>query len=594
MDEAKFAADFLATNSEKIWNLGREACKKLDASLKLELKTAYTKYLGRTYEKYSLSKSFFIHDRAVDLYSYYVPIGLSCSGDEIDTPTFANCANQSKHVVILGLGGSGKSILMRHLFLDCIKNKAFVPVHIELRDLNSREFSLESLIEHTLDLYGFKLPSEFIEKAKEKGHFSFFLDGFDEVDHSLRKKLIQAIKSTVRKYPDCPVFVSSRPEDTLKGIDEFQTFEIMPLDQKKAVTLVEKLPFDPTVRSNFATNLKDGLFELRKDFLSNPLLLSIMLLTYSENAEIPSKLSIFYNQAYEALFQRHDAYKGGYKRNRQTNLDIQDFARVFSLFSLQTYEKRKFKMPRTVCLDFICKSRELLNLDFSDEDYLSDLLSATCLLMEDGLEISYSHRSFQEYFVARHILTASPDIQERLLFRYLRNTYSDNVIPLLLEMNSDLVERVLILPKAKELFANLGIKRKIGVTHASRYLKMNYVNVTLKNNSISMLVLDNDHNYSRVLFLIRKATGGIEKINPIDHDNFIEKMNSKYSEYATEDGNICFELADLNYRHPFMLDILNSNLFFSLGQLSRTFEAYKTLKLKHAQKSKNIEELLGI
>ena len=170
------------------------------------------------------------------------------------------------------------------------------------------------------------------------------------------------------------------------------------------------------------------------------------------------------------MFQRHDANKAGYSRDRLTKLDIQDFSKVFSIFALQTYEKRAFKMPRTDCITYIEKSRDSLKKDFKPEDYLTDLLSAACLLVEDGLDIAFSHRSFQEYFVALHINNSAPEIQEKLINRYWKNMRSDNVILLLSEINQDLIERVLIVPKLEALFKEIGVKNNtIGITHATKY-----------------------------------------------------------------------------------------------------------------------------
>jgi predicted NACHT family NTPase len=205
-----------------------------------------------------------------------------------------------------------------------------------------------------------------------------------------------------------------------------------------------------------------------------------MLLTYNENAKIPAKLSVFYNQAYEALFQRHDANKGGFERVRKTTLDIQDFSRVFSFFCLQSYEKRLFKMSRIECLDLIEKTKTWLEKDFNVEGYLTDLLSAACLMIEDGLEIAFSHRSFQEYFVAIYISTASPVIQKELISRYWRNLRADNVINLLLEIDPELIERELFIPVLHELFKKLGVNKKVGITHTAKYLKTCFLIFKLK------------------------------------------------------------------------------------------------------------------
>lgn len=254
---------------------------------------------------------------------------------------------------------------------------------------------------------------------------------------------------------------------------------MLPLELDEAVELVKKLPFDEPIKEKFCNDLLNGSFEKHKSFLSNPLLLSIMLLTYGENAEIPSKLSIFYNQAYEALFQRHDAYKGGYLREKLTTLDIQDFSKVFSLFCLMTYEKRLFKMSRTTCLDFIEKSIDRLNFKTLPEDYLNDLLSAACLMIEDGLDIAFSHRSFQEYFVALEIARSRPEIQQKLIDRYWIYMHTDNVMNLLMEIDQDLVERALILPKLEDFFREIGVKRHVGVTHLLRYIQCYFSEVNV-------------------------------------------------------------------------------------------------------------------
>ena len=126
--EPNFPIEVFLQNAEKIWSLGFKGFQKLNNKVRLELKSAYTNYLTKCHAKYSLAKSFFIRDQSVDLYSYYVPIGLNTRSFEIDTPTFASCHKVSRHSLIMGQGGTGKSVLMRHLFLDCLKSQKYVPV----------------------------------------------------------------------------------------------------------------------------------------------------------------------------------------------------------------------------------------------------------------------------------------------------------------------------------------------------------------------------------------------------------------------------------------------------------------------------------
>src|SRR5439155_8343879 len=101
---------------------------------------------------------------------------------------------------------------------------------------------------------------------------------------------------------------------------------------------------------------------------------------------------------------------------------------------------------------------------------------------------AFSHRSFQEYFVALHISLAAPDIQNKLIERYWPNMRADDVIELLLEINPDLVERALIVPQLERLFSDIGVKRKIGVTHAARYFKKIYRSCHLDHGRVSAVM----------------------------------------------------------------------------------------------------------
>jgi predicted NACHT family NTPase len=590
MDEGKFVADFINANLKSIIEYARNTYGKIDETIQIKLKTAYKDYLNQTRSKYSKSKSFFIRSQAVDLYEYYEPTGIHSDSVSISEPSITNCLEKSNKVVISGTGGCGKTVLMKHLFLDCIASQKYAPIMVELRDINHERTNLLNFIKSTLDEYSFNVEGDYIEKAMKAGHFALFLDGFDEVAHAHRKKLISEIKSIATKYKKCPIIVSTRPDDTFNGIDEFIVFSVLPLRLQSAISLIEKLPYDKEVKSKFAKHLEEGLFLQHESFLSNPLLLSIMLLTYGENAQIPSKLSIFYNQAYEALFQRHDANKGGYSRSRLTELDIQDFARVFSLFCLQTYDKRQFKMSRSECLDLIEKSRDKLCKDFKPEDYLSDLLSAACLMIEDGLEIAFSHRSFQEYFVAVFISNASPEIQKKLINRYLKNIRSDNVINLLLEIAPDLVERELMIPHLAELFRELKVKKKVGITHTVKFFKETYSELIIEPDRIGASYKKSEAGPEAVVALAVQHTNSYQ----FPDNDYFEAQNAQIHDKYSESENhlVTFHTHKLTYRSEVLRDIMYEEGAFSIKFLQSAHDAYLRLKQKHQNAAQSLDDLL--
>ena len=319
-------------------------------------------------------------------------------------------------------------MLMRHLVLNAILQKIKVPIFIQLQRLNQSDLDLNGLIQQTLSENKFKLDVEYIAKAIKEGHFVLFLDGLDEVIETRRQETSQSIQDFARVNDQNTVVVSSRPDQELEGWQEFTLLKVQPLSLDLAHELVSKLPYDDELKAKFLEELRTSLFKKHESFLSNPLLLSIMLLTYGQSANIPEKLNVFYNQAYEALFERHDALKGGYRRVRRTKLDIQDFAKVFSAFCLQSYDKGQLEFSRVEALDLIDKTKVIVSLDTSKEDFLKDSLQAVCLLVEDGLKIVFSHRSFQEYFTARFIAEAAGAVQQRLIEKYSARLRRDNVL----------------------------------------------------------------------------------------------------------------------------------------------------------------------
>ena len=334
---------------------------------------------------------------------------------------------------------------------------------------------------------GFDLGDEYIAKGFELGHFVVLLDGFDEVKSEIRVGLSKQIVQLSRNAPDSVIIVSSRRDDVFAGWDGFREFGVSPLAVEEACELVEKLPFDAELKDKFISDLRGFLFKRHKSFLSNPLLLSIMLLTYGESADIPTKISLFYNQAYEALFQRHDALKGGYQRERRTSLDIQDFARVFGVFCLQTYDDGRFRFSRSEALEYVRKAKTYVRLDVDDADYLADCLQAVCLLMEDGLSIVFSHRSFQEYFVAQYIHGADPRVQRDLLHRFIAALQTDSVYSLLYETNPGVVEREVLVPKLREALDGMGVGRSVGITHATRVIMANFSHVNVSQGQLGFV-----------------------------------------------------------------------------------------------------------
>jgi len=307
---------FLNHNLDRFYSTAKDVMKGTTDKIRLHVFKTYQEYLNCVAARYSKAKTFLVRAEAVSLYDFYVPCSLSCGATVYRQPSFNQVTRRSRFIVITGGGGCGKSILMRHLFLTALESQGKVPVFIELRELNKTRQTLMEFVHSTLKENHFTLDDDYIQKALQRGHFAFFLDGFDELTRKRRTSYSKEIQTIAKQHNQNVIVVSSRPDYELFGWQDFSNFDMEPLTGDQACELVTKTHFDEKLKSKFLNDLRRGLFNNHRSFLSNPLLLSIMFLTYGESADIPNKLNIFYNQAYEALFQRHDALKGAFQRER--------------------------------------------------------------------------------------------------------------------------------------------------------------------------------------------------------------------------------------------------------------------------------------
>jgi hypothetical protein len=455
------AEKLIVNTASSAYNKGKGFLKGKSDDVRLKLET-YKDYLAYVHAHYSKAKSFLIRDESTQLYDFYVPMGISCGKKISEEASIFNFTVKNGFAVIQGTAGSGKSMMMRHLFLNTIEKQERVPIFIELRKINDFDGTLFEFIKEILSENKFTLDSEYIEKALKAGHFAIFLDGFDEIALSKRTQLIKETKKLAKDFDKNIIIISSRPDDEFASWTQFDNWTISPLTLLQALKLVRKIPsqnINKETRDNFLEDLETSLYKKNQSFLSNPLLLSIMVITYASSGDVPDRISTFYENAYIALFERHDILKGAFKRDKRCNLDISDFKKIFSAFSalsanvrFNRERKNSLRFPKTAALKFIKKAKEIsiVSNDFNHEDFLEDCLRAVCLLLEDGLEITYAHRSFQEYFTAVFISELDDaEAQKEIISTYIQA--DDGTLMLLQQINPSILERLVLIPNLQKL-----------------------------------------------------------------------------------------------------------------------------------------------
>jgi len=590
LDLNEVVAAFLKKNLDSFLGTAKSVLHGAADKLRLKLQRTYSTYLKSLSQKHSKVKSFVISTEPVPLYKFYVPLDLKEKEKTLDSPSVVDILNVSSNVAIIGSAGCGKSMLVRHLLLDCLVKKLRVPVFIELRQFNGFEGNLYDLIEKTLATYGFTLERDYVAKAIDDGHFLLFLDGYDEVGHMKRKEVRAYIQDFVKEKDKNAVILTSRPDPELDGWQTFSILQVAPLTLPQARSLVKKLPFDSSIKSKFLKDLQEDLFKKHESFLSNPLLLSIMLLSYGQSATIPNKINIFYHQAYEALFERHDVLKEGFKREFLTSLDIQDFARIFSAFCMYAYDARKLEFNHTEALEYLEVSQRTVAIDVKKEDYLNDLIQAVCLLVQDGLQIVYAHRSFQEYFAARFICEAKPTVQKRLIEKYARSVRHDSVFDMIHEMRPEVIESLFVIPGLNSLFQSIKFKGEISYNNFKGFVELLASRFSFYEDGTLGLVAADDRMFNFVVFTLSRfgtqfGWSGFQRISE-QQRKFVKRCRAKFG------TSLVF--AESPHTDEFLKELASKGAPVWDGLFSyKTIRILKTIKSKLEQRASLQEKTLA-
>jgi SpoVK/Ycf46/Vps4 family AAA+-type ATPase len=421
--------------------------KKKYNEYKIKTGKAFEEYIKLSIEKYKYTKTILYKYDPVLIEDFYVDLDLELNNKIIDTRSVKNLIEINNGLIITGIAGGGKSTLMKYLFLDSIKNEIGIPIFIEIRNIKKDIFS---------DLFEILKKSNFpqdvglFKKILKNGKFIIFLDGIDEVSPEIRDKINSEILDMRESFSKNVYIVTSRPYDNFISWSHFTELKLSPLTKEKAKLLIKKINYENSIKDKFLSDF-DIIFRNHESFATNPLLLTLMLMTYVEYSAIPAKVSLLYEQIFEMLYSRHDATKFGYSRKIFSNLSQNEFKKVFSCFSLNSYLDEKIRFTNEEIKGYLSRAKEILNIEFNEDEYLKDLLQSVCLIIQEGFYYTFTHRTFQEYFTSFFIVNTEIEIRKKLLEIVFKRVSADRTLDLIFEMNRDIFENEFLIPKLHKI-----------------------------------------------------------------------------------------------------------------------------------------------
>jgi hypothetical protein len=425
--------------------------------LEVKFRRGFSRYIEENIARFSTIKTIISSSSPISLTSLYVNLYLAHPEHLHRDEDFLKEINTYKSVLFTAIAGAGKSMLMRYLYLRFLETQTDrLPIFIELRELNQNPtVTLESHVCSRIGDYIEGFSSEQLRYALGTGRIILFLDGFDEINFDKRQERERQVNELAARFGNLLMFVSSRPAESFKSWEKFYVFDVQPFTKKQVELLIDNIPYDPDIKTLFRRKLSEGLYDTHKEFLRNPLLTIMMLITLAQFAEVPAKIHLFYEYAFEALFGRHDVTKAGFQRKRHTSLALDDFKRLFSYFCMITYARQLITFSTEKVLEFVQQSISSSQISVDKVSFMNDLTESTCMLVLDGLDFTFSHRSFQEYFAAYFLSRVKVDEFEKAIPKLVQRATFDGVIQMISEMNREKFEEAWALPWLKRLYESV-------------------------------------------------------------------------------------------------------------------------------------------
>ncbi len=390
----------------------------------LTLEDLFKIYLDKRYniDKYINTIVFHNENKIID--ELYIPLTIVHNNKRdkiVLNKSMKNIFNSPIKYLIIDTAGTGKSTLVKFLSTHCVENEWAIPFVIELRRME-RNQSIEEFILNDVKLVCKTIEFVDIKDLLRRGNFIFFLDGYDEILEENKKEATKKIRNFVISADNNCFILTSREDDGLNEFNDFIKYHIQELNKNEAYELIKKYDNYGKVSESLIDEIeKDENYDALKEFLGNPLMVSLLYLTYQYKGVLQYKKSIFYRQVYDALYDRHDKTKGiGKVHEKKSKLDIEDFCKILCAMGFLSVKQNQIEFSKDEIIKLISQSLNLFpNIETNEYDYLDDILHAVPLFKEEGINFKWVHKSFSEYFSAVFICQEYKEYQHSIFQRLL-------------------------------------------------------------------------------------------------------------------------------------------------------------------------------
>lgn len=241
------------------------------------------RYFEMAFSRYSRTYTLISSTQPISIEDIYCGGDLIFDGSRINSDDVLASVLSHGKILITGVAGSGKSMLIRHFFCKLVRDNAFdkLPVIIEfrnLRDIGTDGDIIAKAIYRDVFFELDYIDVRIISAMMRRKQFLLLLDGLDELPKNRVTVMVNSLREMTNEewrqpspfHDDAGLVITTRPSDTSMFQFAIRNYRIAPLTLNQAKTLVKKLPFSEKVKSTFGSLLDRELFLFKQEFAENP------------------------------------------------------------------------------------------------------------------------------------------------------------------------------------------------------------------------------------------------------------------------------------------------------------------------------------
>jgi len=340
--------------------------------------------------------------------------------------TVADFLGTLRKSAVVGDPGGGKSTLVRMICNRYLKRRSGAfPVFVTLRkyyaakkvqsSLSLFEYVLRELSEQS-NIFSVEQLRAPVQHLLTYGRCLVVFDGLDEIlSVGQRRDVASAITQFCSAYNLCRYIVTSRRVDYHQvSVSGFSVFELSPFsdgDVRKYVRLSALNVFgrrEAEVGSDVEKFI-EAVNRSAAEFMSNPLLLSLIVWLFNSTQRIPDNRAEVYEECSRLLFERWDSL-------REISSDVPDAHRLFSLLSFVASEMYlRAELQGGATREWLRRViKDYFVSDYTDnaearashaaDKFLEHLAGRAWVLRAVGSDqYEFTHRTFMEFFFAKHL-----------------------------------------------------------------------------------------------------------------------------------------------------------------------------------------------